>query len=636
MKKLFLILLLYFLALGSIFAQDNWRIQDISPVLTKEADAVIRKYETKITQRSNYQYKILTILVISVLNKAGDPHTTLMLPFDNHQKITKFSGQLYDSNGELILKISKSDCNDIAANNGFTLFSDNRYLTYEVNTPLTQYTIAYQYEFSINELVAFDLWSPYHFHYSLSVESASLQYIAEDTINLYHRFSGNSIVSKLKKNEQGEERILSWEAVQLPAINYESLLPSFHSIFPIVYLSPATIHYENFDGNFETWNSYGKWVNSMLQGRDSLNTATTMYINQLTANIPVRREKIKAVYEYMQSKTRYVNVSLGIGGFQPIPASEVDIKYYGDCKALSNYTRALLKSIGIEAYYTEIGSGDSREILFSDFPSSNQTNHIILCVPDGKDSIWLECTNPYIPYDYITSFNSDRWALLISEDGGKLTKTPSVAKQSSRKSYTKLIPNEDLNLEFIVQAEYAYAQSEQFYSLANRSFKEQKDYLQGDYLSKEAQISTVKINPGNRSKPRIELYIQGNLAQPLKLSGNRIFASISPLLPDNLPEMLREDRLQDILIKNASSYYDTLEFQMPAGFQVSYIPVDTHLISVIGEYDIQTIPVNDKIQIIRKLIIKEGQFQTSEIKGINQYLASIRKRDNEKIILQKK
>ena len=67
----------------------------------------------------------------------------------------------------------------------------------------------------------------------------------------------------------------------------------------------------------------------------------------------------------------------------PFPATFVDEKKYGDCKALSNYMRALLKAVDIPSYYALIRAGENEEPADFDFPHNN-FNHAILCVPFKK------------------------------------------------------------------------------------------------------------------------------------------------------------------------------------------------------------------------------------------------------------
>ncbi len=148
------------------------------------------------------------------------------------------------------------------------------------------------------------------------------------------------------------------------------------------------------------WNELGKFIIYLIADKDVLPAETLTTLKELIKNCPDRNSKIKAVYNYMQKRTRYVGVQIGIGGWQPIPAEYVDKKGYGDCKGLVNCTRAMLKAVGITSYYTLVNAGKNASPLITGFPC-NHFNHIILCVPGPNDTTWLECTSQQQAYGFL-------------------------------------------------------------------------------------------------------------------------------------------------------------------------------------------------------------------------------------------
>jgi len=150
-------------------------------------------------------------------------------------------------------------------------------------------------------------------------------------------------------------------------------------------------------GQLTSWQSYGKWQHDLNADVCTLSADRAAEIKKLTANLPGDKEKVKYLYEYLQHNVRYVNIKLGIGGLKPLSATFVDQKKYGDCKALSNYMVALLKSVNIPAYYAIVKAGDNEEPADPAFPA-DPFNHIIVCVPLKGDTTWLECTNNTQPF----------------------------------------------------------------------------------------------------------------------------------------------------------------------------------------------------------------------------------------------
>ena len=117
----------------------------------------------------------------------------------------------------------------------------------------------------------------------------------------------------------------------------------------------------------------------LLSGTQELPEEVKTEITELTKDASSPIEKAKIVYNYMQNKTRYISIQVGIGGWKPMLAEDVDRLGYGDCKGLSNYTKALLDYVGVTSYYTVVYGGSDIRDIDSDF-SSLQGNHAILSI----------------------------------------------------------------------------------------------------------------------------------------------------------------------------------------------------------------------------------------------------------------
>src|SRR5205823_9470712 len=153
--------------------------------------------------------------------------------------------------------------------------------------------------------------------------------------------------------------------------------------------------------------------------------------------------KIKSVAKFVQEDIRYVAIELGIGGWQPHPASDVFTHRYGDCKDKATLMSSMLSAIGVESYYVVINT--ERGSITGDTPAHNGFDHAILAIklPEGvNDSSLLatyqhpklgklllfDPTNELTPFGQIGGYLQDNYGLLVAPDGGELVELP---KQSS-------------------------------------------------------------------------------------------------------------------------------------------------------------------------------------------------------------
>src|SRR5690606_15081789 len=233
-----------------------------------------------------------------------------------------------------------------------------------------------------------------------SVQQSSYENIKDPSFEI--KYKTLEILEKPEINIKDKKEILVWEIKNLRASRVEHYSLSKEDRLISVRVSAVKLAYENIKEEYIVWLIYSKWLyNNLLKCRTNLSSETQSFVKELVKDVKDQKEAAKLIYEYVQKKNRYISVQVGIGGFMPMKASEVDALSYGDCKALTNYTAALLKVVGINSHYTEVYAGKNKVNYLRDFASGGQGNHIILCVPFGKDTTWLECTSKDAPFGYL-------------------------------------------------------------------------------------------------------------------------------------------------------------------------------------------------------------------------------------------
>lgn len=189
-------------------------------------------------------------------------------------------------------------------------------------------------------------------------------------------------------------------------------------------------------GNAASWESLSSFLYHLNKDRMDISRLENAFLPDLTHCL-TRKDSVKTVYEHLQNSTHYYNVSLGIGGWQSKPASDVQKTGYGDCKGLSTYFVNLLQLIGIEAYCAAINLNPTLDVAIPEFPSP-RFNHVIVCVPIFEDTLWLECTSQINSFSFIHEGIAGHFALIYSEKNGKLVRLPKYANSSSLLAFKEI------------------------------------------------------------------------------------------------------------------------------------------------------------------------------------------------------
>ncbi|MGV3538291.1 MAG: DUF3857 domain-containing transglutaminase family protein [Rufibacter sp.] len=599
--------------------------------LTKGANAVVRNGETIFTVNSPKSATEKVRQVVTVLNADGKDHGRLVVSYDKLNKVDFIKGTLYDMMGKKVRNLKNSDISDYSANGEGTMFGDNRVKVAELAHTTYPYTIEYEYQTTSNNMLFYPVWYPLSGE-KLSVEQSSFQVTMPAGLNL--RYHEQHVPEKVKVTDgAGGQKVYQWAIKNVSPVEEEPYGPEFYEIIPLVRTAPTAFEVEGYAGNMDSWKALGEWQNKLNAGRDQLPEATKQQIVALTKNLATPEEKIKAVYQFMQNKTRYVSIQLGLGGWQPFEANMVDSKGYGDCKALSNYTKSLLEAAGIPSHYAIIYGGPDNRPVIKDFPSS-QFNHVVLCVPTAKDTVWLECTSQMADAGYTGSFTGDRYSLLVTPEGGKLVATPRfTAKDNTQVRFAKVKLNAQGGGVGEVMTQFTGRQHEGRNDVIHQLDPEK----QQKWLYRQIDIPAFEIKSFALEKvkgqPQVKEKLQLELPKVASVSGKRLF--ITPNLMNRRSSVppSNENRKYDVVLSYPFHDVDSVEYEIPAGFKPESVPQPVKIKSVFGEYESQVHVKENKLIYRRQFTLHKGRHAAKQYMELVDFLKQVSRADQQQVVL---
>ena len=637
MKKLFLLPILLLVISHAHAADGDYAVSKISKKMLENAHAVKRMEHQSFIINNERSTIIRHYYAITILNENGDEHASLEVYYDKLTSINYISGTLYNAAGVQIKKIKTKDLNDYSAVSDNSLAEDGRVKTFDFNYKVYPYTVEYEIEVLKNNSFMFPGWIPQEGE-SLSVEQSDYTVVFPEGYQL--RYKSLNFSGEPKKSLDKGKQNLSWTVSNLPAIKLPFAIASWADLATVVYIAPNNFEIGGYKGNMESWKSYGDFLNQLNKDKDVLPANIATEVKNLTAGVSDEKERIKILYNYLQKNTRYISVQLGIGGWQPFDASYVAKNGYGDCKALTNYMHSLLKAANIPSYYTVIYAGSSgyaKNRFMQDLPSS-QFNHVVLLVPTGKDSMWLECTSQQAPAGYMGEFTGNRKAVSITEAGGVVVSTPSYGvneNQQLRIITAKL--TEEGTLQMKVDTRYECFQQESLSYLINAlSEKKVKEYLE-----KNLSLSTYDINKFSYKETKSELpFIEENLDITVPnfatITGKRIF--ITPNILNRSSTQITSDTLRksDFVFDFPYRDKDEISIELPEGYQIESKPKDRKLETPFGKYILTTKLEGNKIIYSRLMEQFSGRFAPKMQKEIVEFFKEVYSADRSRIVLVKK
>ncbi|MFA6403425.1 MAG: DUF3858 domain-containing protein [Salinivirgaceae bacterium] len=628
-----IISLLHLLFISTFITAQNakYPASEIPDVLKVNADAVVRYHVINKEITSDSRVITNETYVVTIFNKSAQKMGYFYEGFDKTSSISGYSVKLYNSLGETLDKTQTKDFKDVKAYDGFSLFDENRLLYYQTFYNYFPYTVEINFTRTDKQTFGIGGWYPVY-SYNIAVQFSSFTLTTETSNNI--RFQEKNLPNSVKNIPQKTKIQYYWELKDYQAIDEEPFMPDY--IFPSVTIAPNSFNYAGYVGIMTNWESYGKWIWDLIKDRDNLKEETVAFLKTQVDTISSEIEKVRYFYKYLQDNTHYVSIQLGIGGWQPFDANLVNETKYGDCKALSNYMKALLKAVNIESDYAIIRAGKYERPIDTDFPS-NQFNHVILCVPNKGDTIWLECTNQRQPFGYLGSFTENRDVFLIKENDLQMVKTTEYTRDMNTQFSKNLCTIDSLgNAQISNQTIYQALQFENVFSYFHISPKEQKEGLYKEIDIPNTTITSFTFDRNNEPIPLATRKLELSITNYSSLNGNRMLIPVNPLNAwSYIPEKIKT-RTYPVVLRSCSYDADTITFQLPSNYKVEYLPEPVKIENNYGEYVSQTKLEDGKVTYIRSLKLNKGTFPAEDYDKVRSFYKAISTADANKIVLVKK
>jgi len=616
------------------------------PSYDEKTEAVVLYSDTTVTVLSEDKIRTHVRAVYKILRPEGRGRGTVWIDFGRTTKISGLHGWCIPSQGK-DYEVKDKDAIETSASEGFEVFTDVRRKVLHIPAPDPGNIVGYEYEIEEQPFWLQDEWEIQGLdpvresHYALQLPAGWVF----KTSWISH--------PEIKPDENGGR--LQWTARDVAGIRPEWDMPSWHGLAGQMIVSFFPSGGSSRKNEFANWEDMGRWYASLISARMNPSEPIKQEVATLTASKAGRLQKMQAVAAFLQHDIRYVEISLGIGGWQPHAAPDVFAHRYGDCKDKATLMRTMLRELGVDSYQVAINT--KRGSVTHDTPAHNAFNHVILAIKlpdDVNDSsliavvahpklgrlLFFDPTNEVTPFGEIGGYLQANYGLLIAPEGGELVELPQQASSTNsiqRVGKLKLEPNGTLSgeVEELRVGDQAWSERWRLRTITNDKdrIKPIEDLLGGS-LANFQIVKASLLNLTLTSKPfGFDYSFQS--ANYAKQAGNLLLVRprVLGVKARGLLET-KEPRKFPVEFEGPSRDTDKFDIALPPGFVVDELPPPTDVDYSFASYHSKTAAEGNVLHYERNIEIKELSVPLDKVEQLKKFYRMVAGDERNTVVLK--
>ncbi|HLK38641.1 MAG TPA: DUF3857 domain-containing protein [Polyangiaceae bacterium] len=375
--------------------------------------------------------------------------------------------------------------------------------------------------------------------------------------------------------ERGEQRIYRFLALDVPALEQETLQPPWAEVLGHVNVS-----------TYSSWDDLGRWYWGLVKDQFVPDEEVRRRAQSLTKGLKDDLSKVRAVYDYVVQKTRYVALEFGIHGYKPYRCAQIFARGFGDCKDKATLIVTMLDALGIKATPVVVRTANKGDIETT--PASLAPfDHMIAYVPSLD--LYLDGTAEYTGAFELPAM--DRGALAMQVNGGEaklvhLPDPPATDSVTVNKLDATLGADGAAQLDWRAEVSGVEASGWRVRFHADATRKQRVQQVIAAILP-GSEISSVDSGNLEDVEQKVILRVRGKAPRFARFDGDALSVPLGRrerMVSQYAPQQAHK---LDVRLYAQTTDVDDWFVRLPAGAKVTRMPASSHGAGPFGAYSLE-------------------------------------------------
>ena len=405
---------------------------------------------------------------------------------------------------------------------------------------------------------------------------------------------------KSTTEEKGDTKIFHFVAENVPALDMEPSSPPATETLGHVHVS-----------TYKSWDDMGRWYWGLVRDQFTADDEVRRRVAEITKGAVDEKAKIRAVYDFVVQRTRYVALEFGIHGFKPYRCAQVFARGFGDCKDKATLIVTMLKELGIPATIVIVRTG-----LRGDFETEPASlapfDHAIAYVP--SIDVYLDGTAEWTGSNELPAMDRGSLALQVNEGKPKLVHLPEpTAADSTSTKHVEATIGSDGSAQIDWRADISGASASSWRARYHAKAT-QKTRIQED-LSAELpgiEIKEVSSNDLEDVEQKVQLKARGRAPSYARRDGDSWTVGVGAK-----EHMVRtwaplSSRRRDVRIQSLSTQENETIVKLPQGAKVLGPPHPAEGKGQFGFYKVDVETTGNVVRVKTTVAITRSRIPATE------------------------